>query len=187
MTRNEKIYYESLLISDKLNNKNEAEKYLKELQNRNEEDILHNKSKISFNINNTYIKYKWTTGLSIFYILLTVLIFTIGMSENKNLHNSIKQLQETTNKIYKQLRSTEIKNEFYKDSSLVYNEINTFGIIFIIIGILIYIILNLYCIFEILRNEFNKDNEKLIWLIAIIFIPITFMIFLDLKIKLLKY
>ncbi|WP_321471471.1 PLDc N-terminal domain-containing protein [Halarcobacter sp.] len=179
MTRNQKIYYESLLISDKMNGKNEAEKYIKELQSRPQN--INEKNKIEI----PYIKYKWTLGLTVFYIIMLVLIFTAGMSENKQLHNLMSQIQNDNNKINKMVGLKEYN--FYKDKKLVYEEINNLGIILSAIAITIYVILNIYCIFLILTNEFEKENDKFIWLIAIIFIPIAFMFFLDLKNKLLKY
>lgn len=204
MTQQQKMIYETLKDSDKRYNKNQAEEYLNEIISKEIEDkksrVNSNKDTVKDYMKNSndddkyiYIKYPWSIGLTFLYTIFFIIIFTIGMDERRELHNIMKSFNdkayEFTNSLNNYSNNSNnfnnymknISDKFYEKEELVYSELNNLGIGFIAIVILSYILFNIYSLISVFKNDFKKENNKIFWLIALIFIPISFMFYMDLE------
>lgn len=198
------MIYETLKDSDKRYNKNQAEEYLNEIISKEIEDkksrVNSNKDTVKDYMKNSndddkyiYIKYPWSIGLTFLYTIFFIIIFTIGMDERRELHNIMKSFNdkayEFTNSLNNYSNNSNnfnnymknISDKFYEKEELVYSELNNLGIGFIAIVILSYILFNIYSLISVFKNDFKKENNKIFWLIALIFIPISFMFYMDLE------
>lgn len=158
MTNEEKNIYEALKESDKITGKDEANKYI----NR----INENKKKITININNKDLDNKYTPKWLIISIISQIILFSISMDGIKDFLTLIELAANGTLSEYGQ-------QNFY---TLIFTSLIKLAP-FLLINISFW----LYSLISIIKYDFINPSNKTMWTILIIFLPFTWMLFLDFK------
>jgi Flp pilus assembly protein TadB len=117
---------------------------------------------------------------------------SILKEEKEKIQNKVFKVNKETEVKLKFKEYTKVENEEYKPTYLIIQIIlnailfslsvyfDTFG--FIVIMLINFCLIWIYSLMSVLKNDFKKENNKTIWLIALIFLPfITPYIYHDFK------
>lgn len=153
MNYQEKIQYKALLESDKRYNRNEAKKYLQKInsQDMNKETIDDFRRKKT-NYSDENKPIKYNWTIALgIFYTISTILFLLVGLVEKKIMN------------------------------IPYTDITTIGYSIIGIVVTISFVLNVYCIIVTLINDFRNPNDKIVWIFSLFFIPIAFILFLDIK------